>query len=452
MCKWLLLVMCAGAATTLAAPPQEPTGHEAVGRLVATGFWDDGVGRQEAPIWIGVKMAPVPDALAAHLGRGGLMVANVVRNSPADAAGLERYDVLVSLDGRAVESMRELVEAISAVGTERSAALVLIRGGQQRTVTIRPAARPDSPPTEFKYDEPLAADDVTRYFGHRLRRDPQGHWLFEPLGELKDLPDPLREMLEKDDSLWRNWLERWEEFGRGPRWFRLRPDPNEPDSHPFFAPDEADGDREVHISITVSGDEGTVTIERHPDGRIEVRRTDRDGQESSTTYQNAEELREKDADAYRLYRRHTGGYKQRRWFTLVPRWSDLQQRQEEWRRQLEDSLQKLREQTEQHREKSRQMIEEARRLGEKVREHVRRGGRDGLTWHRGLRVEVTPTGKVHVVITRDGQTEKHSFESVEDLRQRDPELYEKVREWLGELDNDNQERSQFPSLVCQTLA
>jgi len=446
MYKWLVLVMCAGPVLTPAAPARGPAAREAVGRLVAAELRDDD-GRQESPVWIGVKMAPVPDALAAHLGRGGLMVANVVKNSPADAAGLERYDVLVSLDGRAVESMKELVDAISAVGTERSAALVLIRGGQQRTVTIRPAARPDSPPTEFKYDEPLAADDVTRYFGHRLRRDPQGHWLFEPLGELKDLPDPLREMMEKDDSLWRNWLEKWEEFGRGPRWFRLRPDPN---SNLFFAPDEADGDREVHISITVSGDDGTVTIERHPDGRIEVRRTDRDGEESSATYQSAEELREKDADAYRIYRRHTGGYKQQRWFTLVPRWFDLQQRQEEWRRQLEDSLQKLREQTEQHREKSRQMIEEARRLGEKVRERIRRSEQDGLTWHRGIRVEVTPTGKVHVVITRDGKTEKHSFESVEDLRQRDPELYEKIREWLSEL--DDQERSQFPPLVCQTLA
>lgn len=367
--KWLLLAMSVGAAQTLASQPSASATPGAAGHLLPVVLRDDGGRRVEAPIWIGVKMAPVPDALAAHLGRGGLMVANVVKDSPADAAGLERYDVLVSLDGRTIESMKSLLEAISAVGTERSVDLVLIRGGRQHTVTIRPAARPDSPPTELKYDEPLAADEVTRYFGHRLRRDPQGDWLFEPLGQLMDLPDPLREMLEQHDSPWRKWLEKWEELDRGPLRFRLRPDPNDPDRNLFFVPDEADGEKGVHISITVSQDDQTVTIERQSDGRIEVRRTDRDGQESSATYQNAEELREKDAEAYRLYRRYTG-YKQRRWFTLAPRWSDLQHRQQEWRRQLDDSLQMLREQTEQHQEKTRQMIEEARRLGDKVREHL----------------------------------------------------------------------------------
>jgi hypothetical protein len=449
MYKWLLIAMSLASHPALAVRPQAPAPHGAPGRPVPAVLWDDVGGRQASSTWIGVKMAPVPDALAAHLGRGGLMVANVVKDSPADAAGLERYDVLVSLDGRAIESMKDLVEAISAVGTDRSAPLVLIRVGQQQTVNITPVARPDAPPTEFKYDEPLAADDVTRYFGHRLRRDPHGNWLFEPLGQLKDFPDPLRDMLEKSDPAWRDWMEKWKKFSPDPLRLRLRPDPNDPDRNLFFVPDDAAEDKDAHVSITVSEDDETVTIERHPDGRIDVRRTDRDGQESSASYGGAEELREKDAEAYRLYRRYTG-YKQRRWFTVPPRWPDLQRRQEEWRKQLEDSLQKLREQSDQQREQARQMVEEALRLGEEARERFRLGGPGSVTWHKGLSVKVAPDGRVRVVITSDGQTETHSFDSVEELRQQNPELYEKIRGWLGDLDGD--ERGQAPPLPSAPIA
>lgn len=443
MRKWLLMATVLTTHPALAVRPQAPAPHGEPGRLVPAVLWDEGGGRRAPSTWIGVKMAPVPDALAAHLGRGGLMVANVVKDSPADAAGLERYDVLVSLDGRPIESMKDLVEAIAAIGTDRSAPLVLIRAGQPQTVNITPVPRPDAPPSEFKYDEPLAADDVTRYFGHRLRRDPSGNWLFEPLGQLQDLPDALRDML-KSDPAWRDWMEQWKKFSHDPLRLRLRPDPNDPDSGLFFVPDDANADKDAHVSITVSEDGKTLTIERHPDGRIDVRRTDSDGTESSASYENAEELREKDADAYRLYRRYTG-YKQRRWFTLPPRWPDLQRRQEEWRKQLEDSLQKLRELSEQHREQARQTIEEARRLGEEARERFRFHGRGGATWHKGVSVEVAPNGKVHVVITRDGQTETHDFESVDELRQQNPELYEKIKGWLGDLDGEQRSRATLPA-------
>ena len=61
---------------------------------------------------IGVRCTPIPAPLAAHLERDGLMIANISEGSPADEAGLKRYDVVVSFGGRGIVEMDDLLEAI----------------------------------------------------------------------------------------------------------------------------------------------------------------------------------------------------------------------------------------------------------------------------------------------------------------------------------------------------
>lgn len=58
--------------------------------------------------WIGVGVAPIPEVLRSHLNVSdgmGVMVDQVVPNSPAANAGLKRHDVLISAGGSAVSSV-----------------------------------------------------------------------------------------------------------------------------------------------------------------------------------------------------------------------------------------------------------------------------------------------------------------------------------------------------------
>ena len=69
-----------------------------------------GVLAPRAGAWMGIRMGPVPEALAAHLrlGETGVIVRNVVVASPADKARLAQYDVIVKLDGKDVRGMAAL--------------------------------------------------------------------------------------------------------------------------------------------------------------------------------------------------------------------------------------------------------------------------------------------------------------------------------------------------------
>ena len=84
--------------------------------------------------WIGVIPEPVPAVVAQAAGTpegAGLLVRNLYRNAPADKAGLERGDLLVSVNGRQAGSATELVRSISDAApgsTVRLGYIRLVRG------------------------------------------------------------------------------------------------------------------------------------------------------------------------------------------------------------------------------------------------------------------------------------------------------------------------------------
>lgn len=93
-------------------------------------------------------IAGQPAALAAHqrgaAGRErGLLVMAVTPDGPAAAAGVLVGDVLLTLDGTAIESPEELMDVLWTLGTGRRAMLRLIRGNApmelEVTITERPA-------------------------------------------------------------------------------------------------------------------------------------------------------------------------------------------------------------------------------------------------------------------------------------------------------------------------
>jgi serine protease Do len=88
--------------------------------------------------WLGVSIQDLTPDIAKSLGikqQTGALVADVVKDSPAEKAGLKRGDVIVSLDGKPVEDSTSLRNMVSAAAPGKSVEFKIIRDGREQSVT-----------------------------------------------------------------------------------------------------------------------------------------------------------------------------------------------------------------------------------------------------------------------------------------------------------------------------
>jgi S1-C subfamily serine protease len=107
---------------------------------VAAALIRDGRVRR-ARIGVGGQTVPVPRALARHhdLRAGtGVKVLSVEKGEPADEAGVLRGDVIVGLDGTAVEDVDDLQRLLGEAAIGRPVRLTLLRLTEKRDVVVVP--------------------------------------------------------------------------------------------------------------------------------------------------------------------------------------------------------------------------------------------------------------------------------------------------------------------------
>jgi len=95
--------------------------------------------------FIGVQTQPVEEAMAKALrlpAASGALVAAVTPESPAAQAGLKPGDVVRAVDGRKVETPRDLAIAISGKQPGAAAKLDVVRNGETRDLTLTVARMP----------------------------------------------------------------------------------------------------------------------------------------------------------------------------------------------------------------------------------------------------------------------------------------------------------------------
>ena len=95
---------------------------------------------------LGVQIQPVTNELSESLGldsEKGALVAQVQPNSPALKAGIKSGDVIKSVDGKDVESIKDLTRTISAIKPGTSVKLGVWRDGKDMTVTAKIADQKD---------------------------------------------------------------------------------------------------------------------------------------------------------------------------------------------------------------------------------------------------------------------------------------------------------------------
>ena len=89
---------------------------------------------------LGVQIQPMTEELAKSMsldGDKGALVAQVTPDSAAMAAGIQAGDVIKSVDGKNVESIKDLTRMISAMKPGTSAKIVLWRDGKDMTVMAK---------------------------------------------------------------------------------------------------------------------------------------------------------------------------------------------------------------------------------------------------------------------------------------------------------------------------
>jgi serine protease DegQ len=95
--------------------------------------------------WIGVEMQDVTAATAATFklsGTTGALISGVLRNGPADKAGVKPGDVLLSVEGKPVHQAQSVLNTVSALPPGSNAKLALKRQGQDLELTVAVGKRP----------------------------------------------------------------------------------------------------------------------------------------------------------------------------------------------------------------------------------------------------------------------------------------------------------------------
>src|SRR3989449_114927 len=99
--------------------------------------------------WLGIVIQDVTDELAGRLGvsaREGGLVADVVKDSPAEAGGLKAGDVIVELNGVKIREVPELQRRVANVAPGASVAVGVVRDRATQKLRVRVGEMPNDEP------------------------------------------------------------------------------------------------------------------------------------------------------------------------------------------------------------------------------------------------------------------------------------------------------------------
>jgi len=94
--------------------------------------------------WLGVRLQGLDDLLKSTLDVDhGVLVAGVVKDSPAEKAGAKEGDVILNYDGKNVKDVPHLVEIVRATKPGKKVKVVVSRKGSKKTLKVRVGERPE---------------------------------------------------------------------------------------------------------------------------------------------------------------------------------------------------------------------------------------------------------------------------------------------------------------------
>jgi len=95
--------------------------------------------------WLGISIQDLTDDLAAGFGvssKGGVLVADVLKDSPAEAAGMKPGDIIVELGGAPIKEVTDLQKRVAAILPGRAVALTVLRDRKASKLTVKIGEQP----------------------------------------------------------------------------------------------------------------------------------------------------------------------------------------------------------------------------------------------------------------------------------------------------------------------
>ncbi|MDH5480033.1 MAG: Do family serine endopeptidase [Nitrosomonas sp.] len=95
--------------------------------------------------WLGVSMQDMTQELAESFGlktTTGALISSVLREGPADRAGIKPGDILIAVEGDAVQNSSDLLNLVAALSPGDTVAVTVIRDGVEKKLNVRAGVRP----------------------------------------------------------------------------------------------------------------------------------------------------------------------------------------------------------------------------------------------------------------------------------------------------------------------
>ena len=92
-----------------------------------------------ARAWLGVQLADLTPEIAEGFGiktNSGVVISSVLKDQPAERAGLQRNDVIVEFDGQPVTDLQKFRLRVADTPVGRRAPVVVLRGGKRLTMSV----------------------------------------------------------------------------------------------------------------------------------------------------------------------------------------------------------------------------------------------------------------------------------------------------------------------------
>lgn len=225
--------------------------------------------------WLGVYLGRVATKDAEDLNiDGGVRILNVIKDSPAEAAGLQKDDIVMSINGEAiVDGVKGLSTAIGELGPGSDVRIGVNRDGQSLEITAT-LGEPQSGRVELMHTPNVDFADSFR-FGPNV-------WHFKKSGDAAGFT-------LDDDFDWSSLPESLKDLANLNAEFDLQFD---------------NGERVVNIKSNKNGE--VLNISQNGDGPITVKRYEEGFEDDAeeTEYADAEAMQAADAEAFDLYDSH----------------------------------------------------------------------------------------------------------------------------------------------------
>ncbi|MGC4391213.1 MULTISPECIES: Do family serine endopeptidase [unclassified Agrobacterium] len=106
--------------------------------------------------WLGVRVQPVTDDVAASLGMDsakGALISGVAKGGPVENGPIQAGDVVLKFDGKDIHEMRDLLRIVAESPVGKDVDVVILRDGKEETVKVKLGQLQDAT------DEKASAED-----------------------------------------------------------------------------------------------------------------------------------------------------------------------------------------------------------------------------------------------------------------------------------------------------